>query len=71
MIKSPEMLREIDRRDERDRYANMPYHEALERFEALWDHARSLGGVDHADWLSDLEPDLRIAHALNALPEED
>lgn len=71
MIKSPDMLRRIDERYERDRLANMTYHEAAEIFNTLWDHARAMGAVDHRDWLADLEPALRIAHALNALPEED
>lgn len=71
MIRSPEMLREVDERYERERLADLTYHEALERFTALWDHVRTMGGPDHSDWLADLEPDIRIAHALNALPEED
>lgn len=71
MIKSPEMVRRLDERYERERLADMTYLEALERFTALWDHARALGAFDHTDWLHDLEPDLRIAHALNALAKED
>lgn len=71
MIKSPDMLRRLDERYERERLADMTYHEVLQRFTALWEHARAMGAVDHRDWLADLEPDLRIAHALNALPEED
>jgi hypothetical protein len=64
MIRSPEMLREVDERFDRERLAKMTYHEALEGYTAMWDHARVMGAVD-------LEPDIRIAHALNALSSED
>ena len=65
------MLREVDERFDQERLADMTYHEALRRFTALWDHARTMGAVNHLDWFADLEPDIRIAHALNALPEKD
>ena len=71
MIKSAEMLREVDERFDRERLSDMTYQEALVRFTALWDHARAMGAVDHIDWLADLDPDIRIAHALNALPKKD
>ncbi|MGD8414585.1 MAG: hypothetical protein PVF33_10145 [Candidatus Latescibacterota bacterium] len=71
MIKSHDLLRELDERYERMRLKRMTYPEALERFNALLDLARATGSMDHGDWLSDLEPDLKIAHALNALTEED
>ena len=71
MIKSPEMLQKVDERFDRQRLADMTYHEALERFTALWDQARAMDVVSHTDWLADLESDIRLAHALNALPEKD
>lgn len=71
MIKDAKALRELDERFEREHLADMSYHEALARFTALWNRALELGSVDHSNWLEDLEPDLRIARALNALSEAD
>lgn len=61
MMKSPDMLRRLDERYERERLAEMTFQEAVEIFNALWNHARAMGAVDQSDWLADLEPDLRIA----------
>lgn len=67
MIKSPHLLRELERRYERAELADLSYDVALQRFAALWAEARELGAIDDGDWLTDLEPDLAIARILNGL----
>lgn len=67
MIKSPQLLEELNRRYERDAFA-LSYDVALQRFAALWAEARELGVIDDGDWLTDLEPDLASARVLNRLP---
>jgi len=61
-------LRELNRRYEREALVDLSYDAALQRFAALWAEARELGVVASEDWLTDLEPDLAIARALNGLP---
>ncbi|UCC71585.1 MAG: hypothetical protein JSV86_14510 [Gemmatimonadota bacterium] len=68
MIKSPQLLAELAERYERETLKGMTYEEALQRFAALWAEALALGVDASDDWLADLEPDLAIARALNALP---
>lgn len=68
MIKSSHLLQELDRRYEREALADLSYEVALPRFAALWAEARELGAIDNEDWLTDLKPDLAIAHVLNGLP---
>ena len=68
MIKSPQLVQELNWRYEREALADLSYEEALERFSALWDEACELGAVDTDDWLTDLKPDLAIARVLNGLP---
>jgi len=68
MIKSPHLLRELNRRYEREAFAGLSYDVALQRFAALWAEARELGAIDTEDWLTDLKPDLAIARVLNGLP---
>jgi hypothetical protein len=68
MIKSPQLLEELNRRYERDALARLSYDVALQRFAALWAEARELGVIDSEDWLADLKPDLNIARILNGLP---
>ncbi len=68
MIRSSHLLRELNRRYEREALVDLSYDAALQRFAALWAEARELGVVASEDWLTDLEPDLAIARALNGLP---
>lgn len=68
MIKSTRLLRELNERYERDALHGLSYEVALQRFAALWAEARALGVDTSEDWLSDLEPDLAVARALNGLP---
>ena len=68
MIKSPQLVQELNRRYEREALADLSYEAALRRFSALWEEARELGVVDTEDWLTDLKPDLAIARILNGLP---
>jgi hypothetical protein len=68
MIKSSRLLQELNRRYEREALHGLSYEAALQRFAALWAEARALGVDNRGDWLSDLEPDLAIARALNGLP---
>jgi hypothetical protein len=68
MIKSSRLLQELNRRYEREALTDLSYEAALVRFAALWAEARVLGVDTSEDWLSDLEPDLAVARALNGLP---
>lgn len=68
MIKSTRVLRELNRRYEREMLHGMSYEAALLRYAGLWAEARALGVDTREDWLRDLEPDLAIARALNGLP---
>lgn len=68
MIKSSRLLRELNRRYEREVVFHLDYEAALQRFAALWSEARALGIDTREDWLADLEPDLAVARALNGLP---
>ena len=68
MIRSPELLEELDRRYQREALNGLTYPQALERFTALWIEALELGVSGRDDWESDLEPDLAIARAVNGLP---
>jgi hypothetical protein len=68
MIRETHLLRELNRRYERETLQDLSYEEALQRFAALWAESRALGVDTREDWPSDLEPDLAIARALNGLP---
>lgn len=68
MIESAHLLEELERRYERESLEGMTYEAALQRFAALWAEARTLGVDARRDWLTDLEPDLAVARALNGLP---
>lgn len=68
MIRSSELLDELDRRYQREALRGLTYPQALERFTALWAEARALGASGRDDWEADLEPDLAIARAVNGLP---
>ncbi len=65
MIKSPQLVRELNWRFEQEALADLSYEAALQRFSALWAEACELGVVDSEDWLTDLKPDLAIARILN------
>ena len=71
MIKSPQLVQELNRRFEREALADLTYEAALQRYSGLWEEARELGVVDTEDWLTDLKPDLAIARVLNDLPPID
>ena len=71
MIKSPQLVQELNRRFEREALADLTYEAALQRHSGLWAEARELGVVDTEDWLTDLKPDLAIARVLNDLPPID
>jgi len=45
MIKSPQLLQELNRRYERKALADLSYEAALQRFSALWEEACELGDV--------------------------
>jgi hypothetical protein len=68
MIEPSQLLEELNRRYEREALEGMTYEVALQRFAALWAEAQALGFDGREDWLSDLEPDLAVARALNGLP---
>ncbi len=68
MIRLSHLLRELNRRYEREALVDLSYDAALQRFAALWAEARELDVVASEDWLTDLKPDLAIARALNGLP---
>ncbi len=68
MIKSPQLVHDLNRRPEREALADLSYEAALQKFSALWEVALELGVIDTEDWLTDLKPDLAIARVLNGLP---
>lgn len=68
MFERTDRLESLDRRWERQTYADMSFEDALARFEALWAEARLLGHRPLEDWREDLGPDLAIARAVNGLP---
>lgn len=68
LIRSPELLEQLDRRYARERLAKRTYPEALAIFEALWREARELNPGFPGDWKDDIRPDLNVARALNGLP---
>jgi hypothetical protein len=71
MLRRPERLDQIDRRHEREVYHGLTFEEALERFAALWVHARRLRPDLGSDWRDDLDSDIAIARAVNGLPPRD
>lgn len=68
MLRPTRELEALERRWERETYHDMSFHEALDRFEAMWRHALELGWDPLADWRADLESDIAIARAVNGLP---
>jgi hypothetical protein len=71
MIRDTERLRELNRRWEREAYADLTYQEALRIYSALWQHARYLNPRLGGDWRDGLEADLAIARAVNGLSPRD
>ena len=68
MIKSPARVRESEADWNRKVYASMEYPEALERFTAMWNQARSLNPGIGQSWKEDIEADIALARILNGLP---
>lgn len=67
MIRSTPELEAFEARYQREAFAGLSYADALERFAALWAHARAVDPDVGRDWAEDLEPDLRIARAVKGL----
>jgi hypothetical protein len=69
MIRPTERLHAFEHWYAQTHLAPLSYEEALEIFAALWRHAREVNPDFPGDWRSDIEADIRLARALNALPE--
>ena len=70
MLNPSERLRELEASYEAEAYGTMGYHEALQRFTALWVEAQKLNPDFAEDWEEDIKSDLAIARALNGLPPD-
>ncbi len=68
MLKPGDALRFLEEQDELATYGHLTYAQALERYERLWRHARSLRPDIGSDWQDDLQADLAVARAINGLP---
>jgi hypothetical protein len=67
IINSP-ALEEFEARYQREAYRDMTYAQALARFTALWEEARTLRPDMGEDWEDDIQADIAIARAVNGLP---
>jgi hypothetical protein len=68
MIHRTARLEQFEVEYARERIGAMSFEEALAVFEGLWAEARALNPDFPTDWRDDLEPDLRVARAVNGLP---
>jgi hypothetical protein len=67
MLRETEELRALERRYTRDFIAPLGYRQALDRFSALWQHARMLNPGFPGDWEHDVAADVELARVLNGL----
>jgi hypothetical protein len=61
-------LDQFERLYAREAWRNESFPAALERFAALWVHARRLNPDLGRDWAYDLSSDRAVARAVNGLP---
>ena len=70
MVNRTEELDNFETKQARSAFAHLTYEEALRRFTEMWDYARIINpeiGTEARDWREDIEPDIRLAAALNGL----
>lgn len=67
MLRDTEELRELERRYTREFITPLSYLQALDRFSALWEHARLLNADFPGDWERDVAADLELARVLNGV----
>lgn len=67
MVRDSEELRALERRYTREFIAPLSYRQALDRFTALWQHARLLNPDFPGDWKQDVAADLELARVLNGV----
>jgi hypothetical protein len=60
------VLQAFEDADRRSR--SLTYHQSLDIFLARWEEARLLNPAMGADWLEDVQCDIRVARTLNARP---
>ena len=67
MLRETEELRALERRYTRKFITPLSYRQALDRFTALWQHARLLNPDFPGDWKQDVAADLELARVLNGV----
>ena len=67
MLRDTEELRALERRYVREFIAPLSYRGALDRFTALWQHARLLNPDFPGDWEHDVAADVELARVLNGV----
>ncbi len=68
MLNNPQRVARFERYDNRRRFGDMTFAEALGFFEALWAEAVVLDPEFPGDWRTGLDSDFAVARAINGLP---